>query len=475
MYIPNVLVSQVSQQQDIFKRLSDKHGIAVGIVARHIFMVSRSCLKHRKYGIILEGVHWFHDKLEAIASKCCMSVSTVQRALRTLITEGFITAKKFYQEFQTHEKFYTWNWEKFKGFLNPPIPESGRHIPTIEVTISEPNLEEAATPYIPTDSSVQPSESRIPYDSVKLTISYIQHNILLLTARSRKFFHKPDKQASLQIMVKNTVNSLKDIFQRGNFRRSVEELAQHERKKHLCDISINGPRDSLMGAARPIYDEEKEEERLIKLMEHFNQTVPYNDLLDIWNQHLGEKTGLHSANRQTIPLLDRVFFTHFEGQKHLFQSFCEEIASTPYLMGEDFTLTIWSALSPSFIEKVKSGTFTPKEFGNKKPVPPPSPKIETTLGHVDGTLGDMAARRPSSTVTYSCFSEESEGKTDEDTLRTRVRTLVGELHYTSWFQDARAAMRQGKLKLIPQSEFRRYKWDTEPEFSRLRSERLIDV
>lgn len=491
MYTPHLLVSQVSQQQEIFTRLSAKYGLSVGTIARHIFMVSRSCLTHRKYGIIQDGTHWFHDKLTSIARKCGVSISTVKRALSVLLKEGYIRATKFYKEFQTHEKFYSWNWEKLKGWLNPPKIEEGRPRPSIEVSVSITELPEAETQDTPRVSSAAPSETRIVADKLKLSLSYIQHNLLLLSSRPRKVFGDPAKHQTIQIKVKNTVSALKDIFKRGNFRNSLEEIAHHEHKKQLQHISTHRQRDSLIGAALPIYDEDKEEERLCKIMDNFKQNVPYNELLDIWNHHLGEKTGIYAANRTTIPLLDRTFFTHFDGQKEAFQRFCEKIASTPYLMGKTFSLTLYSALSPSFIGKVMADKFAPKEFGyqvrDKNTHQGGSILDESYRNFAAAKFADKSAdtcadtcippqsREPTRTATYSCYATEPATKPDEAALRTKVRTLVGELHYVSWFQDARAEFREGTLKLIPQSEFRRYKWDTDPEFSKVRESGLLAI
>ena len=290
------------------------------------------------------------------------------------------------------------------------------------------------------------------------SINYEQLNQLLakdassssLSSETRSFVHEDIMSSSsghnVPIYIE-TKTTNKDINKSEAI--AIELVGQGQTKKKPVDLvkQVN---------MMIFKDMEKKEETVIDLVtsetslvtENLNaeaiqlkkKTTTTQDMLMIWNTILGEKAQA-SMSKDLAPLLVSAFHKKFEQNLDQWKTYCELIKTSPYLMGENFLLSIFWGLKFSAIDRLRAG-----ELGVKP----------NAINHSIGQGGALTVTENQVEQMIEKLPESTEAKT----TRLQIARAVGAAAYHSWFHQATFVTREGGLQLVAPNTFVERHWET---------------
>ncbi len=172
------------------------------------------------------------------------------------------------------------------------------------------------------------------------------------------------------------------------------------------------------------------------------KTSTTQDMLKAWNQHFADLDSNKSKARlskETAPLLVAAFKTKFESNLANWQDYCEQIKSSPYLMGDSFKLTLGWALKYGTIDRIRAGDLgvkiTQTQISSRETL-----KIQEE--NVDQAI--------------EALPENSSLKA----IRRQIAKAIGSGHYLSWFHPAEFFEADGKISMKAPSAFVQGWWET---------------
>ena len=170
------------------------------------------------------------------------------------------------------------------------------------------------------------------------------------------------------------------------------------------------------------------------------KTTTTQDMLMIWNTILGEKAQT-SMSKELAPLLVSAFHKKFEQNLDQWKTYCELIKTSPYLMGENFLLSIFWGLKFSAIDRLRAG-----ELGVKP----------NAINHSIGQGGALTVTENQVEQMIEKLPESTEAKT----TRLQIARAIGAAAYHSWFHQATFVTREEGLQLVAPNTFVERYWET---------------
>lgn len=157
------------------------------------------------------------------------------------------------------------------------------------------------------------------------------------------------------------------------------------------------------------------------------------DMLTVWNDTVSKAKTVMSKNLACY--LVSAYNTKFSKDASVWKKYCEKIASSAYLMGESFHLTLSWALKFSTIDRLERG-----ELGVKGPV------FDTSLPSED-TLLDKAKKH--------LLDLEKDGHEDPRCVGMRQKLLrhYGAGNYLSWIAPLSFFIDEGQVRFHAKSAF----------------------
>jgi len=183
------------------------------------------------------------------------------------------------------------------------------------------------------------------------------------------------------------------------------------------------------------------------------KTSTTQDMLEIWNETLGEKAKA-LMSKDLAPLLVSAYSKKFEQNFGLWRRYCELIKSSPYLMGEQFQLSIFWGLKFSTIDRIRAG-----EFGVKL----------SAADYGERLGGSNCAVSDDNQVQQ--MIEALDEPVQAKAMRLKIAQAIGAAAYHSWFHQARFETRDGEIQLIAPNSFAEQYWDT--HYSWIKREKAI--
>ena len=155
-------------------------------------------------------------------------------------------------------------------------------------------------------------------------------------------------------------------------------------------------------------------------------------------------------SKDLAPLLVSAFHKKFEQSLNLWKSYCELIKTSPYLMGEQFQLSIFWGLKFSAIDRIRAG-----EFGVKPTI------TKNSIGQ--GVISTVTENQVEQMI--KALNEPLKAKA----TRLQIAQAVGAAAYHSWFHQADFVTKDGEIQLVAPNSFVEQVWET--QFSWVKKER----
>ena len=155
------------------------------------------------------------------------------------------------------------------------------------------------------------------------------------------------------------------------------------------------------------------------------KTTVAQDMLGIWNKTFEKSQTMMS--KQLAPLLIAAYKNKFESDLGKWTHYCRSIASSPYLTGERFILSLMWALKYSTIERINNC-----ELGVKELPFTSSYTHERALEHLESVDEPLKCKD----------------------IRLKLLKAYGPLNYKAWFQDLEFSLVEGKVCFKPQNKFK---------------------
>ena len=172
------------------------------------------------------------------------------------------------------------------------------------------------------------------------------------------------------------------------------------------------------------------------------KTSTTQNMLAIWNETFNQKAKA-SMSKDLAPLLVSAYHKKFAQNLEQWQRYCGLIKSSPYLMGEQFQLSIFWGLKFSTIDRIRAG-----EFGVAK---------QSSIGNGEGQGSASVFNNNQIEQMIEALSESREAKT----TRLKIARTIGAAAYYSWFHQARFETRGEKIQLVAPNSFVEQAWETQ--------------
>lgn len=311
----------------------------------------------KNMGVVFENQRWINNTSEQWAKQLCVSARTIKRAVQKLTQEGIIFVKKLAKHKSNQTNSYTLNHEKLLKLMEEhscrkDVGDDLNSLNLNKKTNNDQNHQDILSPSLGHDVTMVIQE-----------ITYRDIN----NKSARGDFALP----------KNT----------------------NEKDKVLQQVE-----DKKMG------DEKGEEGGLTKTPPC---TTTVQDMVEIWNNEvsLNKENNKTKLNRGISKYLMSCYKYRFNSDLDAWMHYCRLIASSPYLMGKDFVLSLNWALKYTTIDRILAG-----DLGVQLRCSFEKPKSEETLrGQALAHIDEVG---------------ESEGC---KAVRRDILAAVGATQYNAWF------------------------------------------
>ncbi|WP_032114115.1 DnaA N-terminal domain-containing protein [Candidatus Paracaedibacter symbiosus] len=337
-----------------FIKYNPKLGDIFGRGASMFIGVLQYLLNNQNFGIEKEGKKWVYNTSDQWGQYIGYSSRQVERIISKLSDQGIIIIQKLSRCKSNRTNYYTVDEAKLDALLK--AKEAGE-------TQTNSLLLQQETPLQVNNKTFIDKKSEA-----------FRHEGEFITKKTNKEINsKSDEEAS----------SLADIDQ-PNIPISKSQKDQVEQVKNIKAISNNTK------AKSPGYTPN-------------GKTSIAQEMLSIWNKIL-EKTPT-IMSKQLAPLLVAAYKNKFNSEMEKWEHYCKTIASSHYLTGDTFTLSLLWALKYTTIERIKNLEFGVKEI-------------------------DVASY--SQTDAISHIQTLNEGQKCKE-MRLKLLSLFGENAYRNWF------------------------------------------
>ena len=317
-------------------------------------------LNNQSIGKQQDGKKWVYNTIEQWAKSLKYSNRQIQRIVNTLRDQQIIFVKKLSHSKGNSTNYYTLNQERVGVVLQGDVS-------SLKVPFKTRNVEQL---------SEQENPKKVS-DKMSLALG---HNGSLYTKKTNKEINNKSEEKinisapSSQIIVPHTFAGEMNQVQQVKIKK-IDLKKENAGADTVCE-SHSSPK-----------------------------TTVAQDMLAIWN-HTFEKN-LASMSKQLAPLLVAAYKHKFDTDIQKWKHYCLTLASSPYLTGEKFNLSLLWALKYTTIDRVNNHEFGVKEM------------ITSTYSKTDALIHIENVKEPQ-------ICKE---------VREKLLTAYGEKVYKDWFEE----------------------------------------
>ncbi len=327
-----------------------------------------------------QGKKWIYNTESAWSQQLKLSTRQFRRYVSSLTQKGIISVAKLHSHKSNRTNYFSINYESLEKLI------SGA------------------------DNSSQLSQtSSFAHEDILSASSGQSGPFYIETKITNKDFNKSDAE-SKKLTGQGAVSE-------------AEQVKQVERvKKSISKIEKN----------RVGEDKTSQDDHFMK--QQF-KTSTAQDMLEIWNTVLGEKSQA-TMSKDLAPQLVSAYSTKFEKDLNQWRRYCELIKTSEYLMKERFDLSLFWALKFSTIDRLRAGGLGVKP---------------TSLSAASESIANES--QIDEMITALNESETTKA------LRRTIAQAVGSANYLSWFHQASFVEQEGKILLVAPNAFVESKWE----------------
>ena len=317
-------------------------------------------LNNQSIGKQQDGKKWVYNTIEQWAKSLKYSNRQIQRIVNTLRDQQIIFVKKLSHSKGNSTNYYTLNQERVGVVLQGDVS-------SLKVPFKPRNVEQVSEQDNPKKAS----------DKMSLALG---HNGSLYTKKTNKEINnKSEEKINISVPPSEIIVPI-------NFTSEMNQVQQ---------VKINKS------------DLKKENAGADTVCEshHSPKTTVAQDMLAVWN-HTFEKNQA-SMSKQLAPLLVAAYKHKFDSDIEKWKHYCLTLASSPYLTGKKFNLSLLWALKYATIDRVNNHEFGVKEM------------ITSTYSKADALIHIENVKEPE-------ICKEVRGK---------LLTAYGEKVYKDWFEE----------------------------------------
>lgn len=332
------------------------------------------CMNNQNFGVEKKGQRWVYNTSEQWAEYLGYSSRQVERIVAKLKDHGVILVQKLNRCKANRTNYYTIDETKLAALLQEKQSEQEDNHP---LNLCSLNGNPAAENNGFTDKKSEPFR---PNDGIS-TKNAFKEKINNKSEEKRVEAHS-EQILNTTLLVTNQVDQVK-----------------------IKEINLK---------------KEKTEESLISS----SKTTIAQDMLAFWNKTLEESKT--SMSKHLAPLLVAAYKHKFDSNIGKWKHYCKTIASSLYLTGDKFNLSLLWALKYTTIDRINN-----LEFGVKELSLTPSYSQEQALEHIN------------------IVSEPQQCKD----VRLKLLKVYGTMVYKNWFHDLEFFLKEGKVCFKPKSKF----------------------
>lgn len=173
------------------------------------------------------------------------------------------------------------------------------------------------------------------------------------------------------------------------------------------------------------------------------KTSTVQDMLRVWNDNFkdqGKNKTVVKLSKELAPLLVAAFKTKFASNLANWQTYCEQIKSSPWLMSDSFNLTLIWALKFGTIDRIRAGDLGVQMSGIR------NQESYDAKAAREEQIYQLIEALPESTVTKM--------------LRHKIVEEIGAGYYFSWFHEAKFIRQNDHICMIAPNAFMQDWWET---------------
>ena len=205
--------------------------------------------------------------------------------------------------------------------------------------------------------------------------------------------------------------------------KQVHDLNLKNEKKKYTDLLQTSQRPKLV--SKPI-----------GITTSLEKTSTTQDMLKVWNEVFPEKAKT-KLTKGLAPLLVAAFKHKFANNLANWQTYCEQIKSSTYIMRDSFNLTLIWALKFGTIERIRTG-----ELGVKKGEGTAIQVLTYSEQQIEQMVENLQESPPAKAI------------------RHKIIKAVGHNTYYSWFHLAKFSEEKEEIQLIAPNAFVAQYWET---------------
>lgn len=350
--------------------------------------------KDTKIGSLHSGVRWIYNSAKDWSQQISISERQMERIISKLLTIGVVQSKRLSKNKFDRTNHYTINYDALNCLIASTTP-----LETAEN--SRPTLRR--------------NRNR-------------QNDVISIQKLPNKDFNKSESVQSF----------------RGGGEGEGIDSDQVTQVKQVSDLNLkNAESPQIYLEKTPQNPKQNNEFVNIKTITVAkNSTV--QEMLKIWNENFQDKAKT-KLTKDLAPLLVAAFKQKFANSLKGWGEYCQQIKSSPYLMGDAFNLNISWALKFFTIERIRAG-----ELGVKSPE-----MIVEREPNLDKIHSEQQVEQMIETLDESQSAKA---------LRQKIMQAIGHQAYFSWFHQAEFCEKDGAIRLIAPNKFVAQYWETHFEW-----------
>jgi DnaA N-terminal domain len=359
-------------------------------------------LEHPQCGKQHHGRKWIYNTEVSWANQLKLSVRQFRRHILSLSNQGIIFVQKLSPHKSNRTNYIAINYELLNGILN------NNNFPTLDTSSKISTLTHE-------DTMSSPAGRYVPV--------YIETKITNKDINKSEGLEKKSQVVGHGDQVSKKTSQVKQ----------VKNLTLENQK--VLEAKLPVPTGAIVIAREPA--------RSTTLTSSLVKTSIAQDMLKAWNHHFVDQDANKPKSRlskEIAPMLVAAFKTKFESNLAHWQSYCEQIKSSPYLMGDSFKLTLSWALKFGTIDRIRAGDLGVKITQNQ--TIPSGDSLKKQDENVDQAI--------------EALPENSSLKA----IRRQIAKAIGAGHYLSWFHPAEFCETGGKLRMKAPNAFIQDWWET---------------
>ena len=348
-----------------------------------------------KNGSIHNGARWIYNSAKDWAQQISISERQMERIIAKLITIGVVQSKKLGKNKFDRTNYYTIDYDALTYFTHDKLP-------------------------------LKTAENSIP--------PLCRHRVrqkdgMYIQKLPNKDFNKSEQMQNFtEVAEESTTDSKSQV-------KLVNDLNLKNQEKLQTTLVQMSQESEVV---------DKVDESASKTIPPVAKTSIAQDMLKIWNEHFVNKAKA-KLTKDLAPLLVAAFKSKFNSDLKSWEEYCQQIQSSPYLMGDAFKLTITWALKFFTIERIRAGELGIKSFGK--------------IGERSAALGQTHSEQQVEQMIETLDEPES-----VKALRHKIMRAIGHNAYYSWFHQASFCEGEGGIRLEAPNQFVAQYWETHFEW-----------